>query len=117
MRRFIGLAAIVGMVFAGTAAAPVLTGNPHITISVVGTPTLGSTISFDVSRSAWVRDRCWQADVLVYEEWHPVDPAAAPVEFQQGPTLLWVEGSADCTAEARAPAERVRGSVDYFVQG
>ena len=100
----------------GTAAAR---GSGAITVPdgvFAGT----TTATVNPGGDSWVRGRCSQAGVLVYEQYVRVDANNQAV-LTLGPTPSWTSGAATCTAEelslGRNARWKVLATTDFSVSG
>jgi len=82
---------------AGTESAQAGRGSGSITVPD-GTFAGTTTATVNPGGNAWVRGRCYQGGVLVYEEYVRVDASNQAV-LTLGPTPSWTGGDALCTGE------------------
>lgn len=103
------IAAITGAVALGAA---LFTGHPGgaqgvraassaVSVSVPNGTFAGSTVATvdPPASSTWVDAKCYQAGLLVYEQWAQTD-ASNQAMLTLGPTPSWTSGGASCTASA-----------------
>jgi hypothetical protein len=70
--------------------------------STDGLPHFGQEVTFAVTATSttqpWVRLRCFQNGVLVYEQANGIFANSLDQNFTLGPTPSWTGGAVDCTA-------------------
>lgn len=91
------IAGVVGALAISTALAGRSAGASATSTFNVPDGTFASTTTATGASSAWVRARCYQGGVLVYEQYVKVEGGSATLTL--GPTPSWSSGSATCDAQ------------------
>jgi hypothetical protein len=96
------LAALVLSLAAGTALAGKPSGGKGSTTATVRVDNgvfAGTTTAYaGPSTATWVRARCYQGGVLVFEQYRQFD-SSRRATLQLGPTPSWSGGAASCNAQ------------------
>jgi hypothetical protein len=102
--RRVALAGLLGLLVLSAAAGPAFAGKPGgggtaSAFRVDDGAYASQTLAHQGSTTAtWVRARCWQAGVLVYEQFARYG-ATGTAALVLGPTQMWPGGAATCTGE------------------